>query len=727
MDLKIIKQWISQKNTSAIEDAWMEAMVGKTRPHKFRAVLDALNERKMSDLAESLGTMLASETLEQKTGLDALVVLRQVLPAITGNQELRDKTAEVYKQEYGQQEFFSDFLQASGLKAKQSLRRAIRTLDTCLSIKPDMYMANRFDHQVVQVKQYDDVMEQFELVAPGGKVLELDPKLLADEFEAVEDTDFRVLSKFRKDDLTKLLKNDPGSVLIGICVAHGGQISAMDLKDLLVGKYMESGKWSSWWSRARSAAKKCEQLTIEGRNPAMVVYHPHGQSLEEELAGAVSKARVPADHLGILRDYARELKHRGLEGDAEFVAPIVSTLIQQAREFQVRRPVDALTAALAVEEAVLQGLPVGEGETHSAEDIVKSLKNPIKVICDLPDTSLWAAALEVLAQREDAAQCFEKLLTIMPPSQTDAIVRNLRKAERGEVVTQAIENMLVDPAPYAQVALWLWQGPGEEVENAPSMLDLLSRLLKVMEDLSRDADVEHSERKELHQQIRSALTASDCASFRKALAEMDEGVAATIKRRIERSHGLSDTVRDSLLALIREEHYGLFLKAKVVPWLDESVLWATQESIDRQNAALKEILEIKMPENSRAIGKAAALGDLRENAEWQYAVEEQRRLQAQAAQLQADLQRVRVIEFEDVPGDSIAIGSKVILKRVDGGQENEVNILGPWESDLTKKIYNYKTPMALEILGKKAGETVMLKLEGDECEYLIESTTPMTA
>jgi transcription elongation GreA/GreB family factor len=241
-----------------------------------------------------------------------------------------------------------------------------------------------------------------------------------------------------------------------------------------------------------------------------------------------------------------------------------------------------------------------------------------------------------------------------------------------------------------------------------------------MQEMHRNPDIDRTLRRETFGQIRGTLTAGGGKIFRETIVKLDEGVAATVKRRIEVNNGLSDSSRETLLGVLREEFYTLFIQAKVASWLDESVIWTTKESIDRLEAELKELVDVTLPANSKAIGQAAALGDLSENAEWQYAVEEQRRLNGRVSQLQNDLIRARALNHGDVPGESVGIGSKVAVRRLSDQQEMELTILGPWESNVEMSVFSYRTPLALELLGKGVGETVTLKLDGTAQEYLIE-------
>ena len=338
----------------------------------------------------------------------------------------------------------------------------------------------------------------------------------------------------------------------------------------------------------------------------------------------------------------------------------------------------------------------------------------------LDESSLWPAAYDALAKREDAADHFEILLANQPANQLDDIASRLRAAERSDAIERIVTDALVKPAENVQICLWLWLNPAEPPACTPSPLDQLSRLLSVMDEINRDWDFDHNLKRDTFGLIRSAMLAYKCKMFRQAMTEMDNDVAATIKRRVDRSPGLSDVASDELLAMLREDFGQLFLKERIAPWLDENLIWTTQEALDRRQAELKDLIEFKLPANSRAIGAAADLGDLSENSEWQAAIEEQRRLQAKVAKISDDFARARVLHKDEVTTDAVCIGSRVAVKNIQTGEEMELTLLGAWDSDVANRVFSYQTPLAQSLMGKSPGDTATLKLNNTETEYVIE-------
>ncbi|MGC9453738.1 MAG: GreA/GreB family elongation factor [Phycisphaerae bacterium] len=719
MNIEDLKALTEAGDADALETAWMEAVEEGTPGEQLAPVLEKLVEAGELNTAETLGWALLAERAEKLSDERALEEAEAVVTAVPESDELRAQAGEVFRRAHGQHRHFEPIFEAAGLLSGQSPRRAFRTLRTCLGIGPGDYLVNRFDHRVVKVSGFDEVLKEFELSEPSGGTIRMECKNLADEFDPADADDFRVLCQYRSDRLGELLESDPAGLLIGLCRSRGGSIDAEQLKEELVPQHISASQWSSWWNRARTAARKSEYLTLEGR-PIVISYHPGGKSLEEELAGEAQSARMPMDKLNLLRRYVREASARKVQPQEDFVRPVIESLARQAREFAQNRPTDALTAALALAKAEELGLGTAEQPHPSAADIIASSKNPARVAASL-DAELIPPAIEALSSRPDAADCLAKLLPMLSSDHLDDVSARLRSAGREDAVESIVTKALKDPQKLPEVAIWLWKGPQQPPRGAPGKVELLSRLLTMMQHLGRDEQVDRSHRKDIFQKVRSALSANGFASYKQALEEMDEDVAATVKRLVQRCDGLAQAVRGEMLQLLRNKFPALWISKRVEPWLDESTIYTTQEAMDRRLAELKHLAEVEIPDNSRRIGEAASHGDLSENAEWSFAMEERDLLRRRQAKMQDELSRARVIHPDEVPTDMVGIGSKVHLRRLDNGKEFDVSFLGPWETDVANRIYSYQTQLAQDLMGKRVGDEVQLKLEGDEADYRIEA------
>jgi transcription elongation GreA/GreB family factor len=202
---------------------------------------------------------------------------------------------------------------------------------------------------------------------------------------------------------------------------------------------------------------------------------------------------------------------------------------------------------------------------------------------------------------------------------------------------------------------------------------------------------------------------------------MDPGMALTVYRTVDRLQGLGQVVHSSLLRIIREAYPQAFAKLKTDPWLDDNIIFCTAQGMQKCENEINYLVNVKIPENAKAIGEAAAHGDLSENSEFRFALEERDLLQARLLRMQEERSRVRLLTANDIDTSAVNVGTKVTLVPTTGGQSRALTIIGPWEADMDKRIYNYRAPLCVRLKGLAIGDAVKLDLDGGECEYRIQA------
>ena len=145
-----------------------------------------------------------------------------------------------------------------------------------------------------------------------------------------------------------------------------------------------------------------------------------------------------------------------------------------------------------------------------------------------------------------------------------------------------------------------------------------------------------------------------------------------------------------------------------------------RSSYDQKMKDLDELNKEKIPANSQAIEAARELGDLRENAEYQMAKDEQKILLARQSELQTDLMRAKPTDFTDAPSNNVGIGSIVNLSSPESGETQKYTILGAWDSDPDNNVLSYLTPLGQRLLGKKVDDLVETEVEGTVTNWKIE-------
>jgi transcription elongation factor GreA len=160
------------------------------------------------------------------------------------------------------------------------------------------------------------------------------------------------------------------------------------------------------------------------------------------------------------------------------------------------------------------------------------------------------------------------------------------------------------------------------------------------------------------------------------------------------------------------------------PWEDEGVVYTTEAALETRRKEFDNLIHVKLPQNSTAIGDASARGDVSDNAEFTAALEERDRLTERANAMQADLARARPITRAMAHSETVNVGSAVRARRLSSGQVEEMAFLGPWDADTEKGIYYYRAPLAQAFMGRAAGEVVTLKTDGSERQWEILEIGP---
>jgi transcription elongation factor GreA len=122
------------------------------------------------------------------------------------------------------------------------------------------------------------------------------------------------------------------------------------------------------------------------------------------------------------------------------------------------------------------------------------------------------------------------------------------------------------------------------------------------------------------------------------------------------------------------------------------------------------------------IRKAAALGDLSENAEYHFAKEENRTIQRELAELENKLRHVAVVSNEHVPEDMVFLGHTVKLLDLSDDTEQLVRLVGeatPAVGDDDVMVVSVTSPMGESLFKARVGETVKVKAPRGTLEFKI--------
>ena len=146
----------------------------------------------------------------------------------------------------------------------------------------------------------------------------------------------------------------------------------------------------------------------------------------------------------------------------------------------------------------------------------------------------------------------------------------------------------------------------------------------------------------------------------------------------------------------------------------------TTRGAKRLREELEELKSVKRPAVIAAIAEARAHGDLKENAEYHAAREQQGFIEGRIKQLEAELSHAEVIDVATLnAGSRIVFGATVQLADTETDEERTYQIVGDLEADIKQGLIAISSPVARALIGKHEGDVVTIQAPGGTHEYEI--------
>lgn len=148
----------------------------------------------------------------------------------------------------------------------------------------------------------------------------------------------------------------------------------------------------------------------------------------------------------------------------------------------------------------------------------------------------------------------------------------------------------------------------------------------------------------------------------------------------------------------------------------------TLAGVERLREELAQLKKVERPKIIAAIAEARAHGDLKENAEYHAAREQQSFIEGRIQHLEASLSGAQIIDVSRLnPSGKIVFGATVTLADAESGEETTYQIVGDLEADIKQNRIAVSSPIARALIGKTEGDEVTVRAPGGEREYEIVS------
>lgn len=671
---------VARGDNGAIEEYWLERLEqGVENPASFLEALRRLRSASKKTLAASL-LELGEVEAAARNDLEAhKLFLRELLRLGIGDgAQQRSDLEACIRELWGDRPSLEPFLEHFALTAARKPVNAVDALEAWLAhdVGTVVAMAGRGPGRVVEANPNLGVVRiDFEKDKRFPMPIDAAAKYLT----PLEPGHFLRRRLEELDEVTREVRENPPAALEAILSSLGGSASATELKAALDGIVAPS-EWTSWWNKA----KKNQRVLATGSGSRLKYRLASGGgdlAVAEEIL-----AEFDAAPLARKVDLAR--RHGGRS--KELGAAIAARLVDAAAE--------GSAAAGAAWEALAQAERFGAGESaiEVARERLVQRHGAANLLDDVSDATQREGLLEYLrrADGEGWGGVFASRLERETHARVlTTLAAALVEAGRAADLEAALDRAFLNPQRSPDLFVWAC----EVAEEGDLGLLVASRhsgalLVRLVELAERSEFAPHRAR--LKEVIAPTGIAGTILQDRLTVDQ-----ARRLLQVLERPGELGENrawLRRALPTRFPELREG---------GAEETHIPALAATRHRLQDELKKLVEQEIPETLRAIQVARAEGDLRENFEYHAARAKQELQSARAAQLQADLSRMRVIDPTSLDLSVVRAGASVTLED-DGGARRTLGILGPYEADPDHHVLSNQSEVAAAMLGKGVGDQV---------------------
>ncbi len=715
-----LRKLASKKRFHELELEWTRAVEDRSLdPFDLVSVLGTVARGGDLDRVDSLLWFLLTAQAEREGAVHALALAKAAAAVIPESRTLREELSELYRTAHSGIPEIEALTVCTLSREEMPLLAAIERLEKLIALRPGRYVLDRSSAEVGRVIGFD--RETGTLTAAFRAATKSWNADSLDRIELLEDDDWRALALFDRAKLEALAAEDPPRLVALLLKASGSRLPFRTLKTRLA-DIVPSDSWAKWWAKARPLLRRDPLIEMsEGTQPTFALRQTP-ITYEDRVKAQFSTAESPEDKLLAVLDYLDET-NGGATADAT-VLRFLATQLGPLADAWIGTAPGAALGALAL-CATLRRLCSDAPAPPDAAPRLAQVGNPAEVLRTIRDDRLARSILALVrdAMPERWAEWFAESFPGASPAVCEFIAVQLEQGGRANDLLAAVAAALSRSESSPGALIWLWKGASganppktlTEIDRISVAAGLLSAANKLAQSARRSGT--RSDRTS-PSQIQAALLADDLAAFRDAVDHADIERANVLKSLAERNAGLTEKARGHLIEALRRRHPGLFVQVTAHPWEDDCI-YTTQEGFARHREQLSELVNVKMPEIAKAIGAAAAMGDLSENAEFTSALEERDRLATRAARMQQELNKARLIPPDMPQTEWVTVGSAVRVRDLATGREDTYRFLGPWDANVEKGIYSYHAPLGLAFMGKKVGDKVTLRTAGHERSWEI--------
>jgi transcription elongation GreA/GreB family factor len=563
-----------------------------------------------------------------------------------------------------------------------------------------------------RIKTVDTVFARFTIDFPDKPGHNMDLAFAAESLKPIPKEHILARKASDLENLRQMAATNHLELVKLVLNSYGGKATADQIQQVLVPEVI-SDDWKKWWEAAKRELKKNGHFQVPIKKTEPILYQSREISLQDRLLEEFRSAKGLKARIAIASEVVKNAAD--LADKQTAATEILSALNAEIPSYQRTQPAVALEGLFIRDDIQeMAGLSPAPGSLQA--QAIWSQEFKLGPLMEALPASKHRRALESFKQAnpERWQDTLRLNLNLVPAKLCQEFASLLIHEGKIDLLKDTVARLISQHTAGSELLLWLAK------ERNDSFADILGpevfrAMLTAME---RD---QFNERRS--NRLRDRIL-DDQDLLVELIGSADLEVIKDLTRALQLSPCFDDMDKRSLLARIVKSYPVIQSLISGDQTKQESNLVVSWESLERRKNDYHELVEKKIPANSKEIAVARSYGDLRENHEYKAAKEMQKILMRQKAELENQLVRARGTDFLNSRTDIVSIGTIVRVVNLETNSGESFTILGAWDSEPEKGLVSYLTPVAQAMIGRKVGDEVEFEIHGVRYRHRVESIAP---
>ncbi len=684
-----IRNFLAQKRLDDAQAIWFDlADNPKVQPELLLNLVKEFADAGEPKAAAELASLIAPNLKSAGKLHEWLYALKLQAAANPTDKPLRADILSAYQTIYAADPRLKTIFAAAELdQPRAALPDAIAKADVLLALAAGSYCRHK-SWGFGRVKSFDAALNRLLVSFPHNPEHAFQLPYAATSLTPISNEHLEVRKATDLPALQKLATTEPLTLLRIALVSYHHSQTAEQLEAALVPSIIPPANWKSWWDSTKRLARKDSHFEIPARKNEPVILRAVPVSQQDELLAAFNDAVGFEQKVAAARQFLKNID--GIADPDLLLQELQDGLIAATKTLRSTRQAERLEAAFLIEDIRSHQKTPAESSTPLLAEAIAGIQDLPAVLDELTTVNQKRAIAALKALQPDRLRAnLNKLDTKLLEEIPDVLAAN------ASLIAQSVQNHV------AGVEILLWLCRAYTSPKAPAWVDQVPgpALLSAVVNAIESADY-RSTTKRLRDQL-----FSDDQLIVELLAAAPPDVIRAQARALLASSAFEELDRRSLMARLVKE-FPFVQELLVSKSSKEQPLIVSWTSLRRRQAELEDLVQKRIPQNSKEISEARSYGDLRENFEYKAAKDTQKVLMRRRAELEVLLSRSQGTDFADAKTDTVNIGTTVVVTEVATNKPVTYHILGAWDSDPVRGIISYPAGLAQVFLNKRVGETV---------------------